>query len=128
MWKKLLVNVSTGPVTALTRATSAEVVNDPAAAAVSRRLIEEAIAVAAAHGFVDLGIDPVARTRPGSRAQHKPSMLQDIELRRPPEIDTMARIVQDFAREAGVPTPTLDTVLALLIRLSRTLGIYAGEG
>jgi 2-dehydropantoate 2-reductase len=128
MWRKLLVNVSTGPVTALTRATAAGVVEDRATAAVSRRLIEEALAVAEAHGFLDLGIDPAALSEPGSRPHHKPSMLQDVERGRALEIDTMARIVQDFAREAEVATPTLDTVLALLVRLARTLGIYAGEG
>ncbi len=128
MWKKLLVNVSTGPVTALTRATAAGVVEDPATADLSRRLIEEALAVAEAHGFRDLDIDPVALSKPGSRPRHKPSMLQDVERGRPLEIDSMARIVQDFARQAGLPTPTLDIVLALLVRLARTLGVYAASG
>ena len=128
MWRKLLVNVSTGPVTALTRATAAGVVEDPGTAALSRRLIEEALAVAEAHGFDDLGIDPVTLSQPGSRPRHKPSMLQDVERGRALEIDSMARIVQDLAREAGVATPTLDLVLALLIRLARTRGIYPAEG
>ncbi len=126
MWKKLLVNVSTGPVTALTRATAAGVVEDPGTAVVSRKLIEEALAVAEAHGFRDLGIDPAALSATGSRPDHKPSMLQDVERGRAVEIDSMVRIVQDFARQGGIATPTLDTVLALLIRLARTLGIYAG--
>ena len=67
-------------------------------------------------------------TTPGSRPRHKPSVLQGVERGRAPEIDTMARIVPDFAREAGVATPALDTVLARLVRLARTLGIHAGEG
>jgi 2-dehydropantoate 2-reductase len=126
MWKKLLVNISTGPVTALTRATAAGVVENPGTAVVSRRLIEEALIIAEAHGFHDLGIDPVALSVAGSRPDHKPSMLQDVERGRAIEIDSMARIVQDFARQAGIATPTLDIVLALLIRLGRTLGIYEG--
>jgi 2-dehydropantoate 2-reductase len=80
--------------------------------------------VAAAHGFADLGVDPVALTRPGSRGGFKPSMLQDLERGRPMEIDTMLAIVQDFARDADVPTPTLDIVLPLLTLLARTQGLY----
>ena len=126
MWKKLLVNVSTGPVTALTRATAAGVVEDAGTGVISRQLIEEVLAVAEAHGFRELGIDPAALSAAGSRPDHKPSMLQDVERGRAIEIDSMVRIVQDFARQAGIATPTLDTVLALLIRLGRTLGIYPG--
>jgi len=128
MWKKLLVNISTGPVTALTRATAAGVVEDPGTALVSRRLIEEALAVAEAHGFQDLGIDPIALSKAGSRPDHKPSMLQDVERGRPFEIDSMARVVKDFARAAEIATPTLDVVLALVVRLGKSLGIYPQAG
>ncbi len=38
----------------------------------------------------------------------------------------MVRSGQDFARAAGVATPTLDTVLALLLVFARTRGIYSG--
>lgn len=119
MWRKLLVNLSTGPLCALTRATAAGIVEDPATRAVCRRLMEEGLAVARAHGFADLGIDPEARSAPGSRPDHKPSMLQDVERGRPIELDSMVRIVQDFARAAAVPTPTLDTVVALALGLAR---------
>jgi len=42
------------------------------------------------------------------------SMLEDFERGRPLEIDALVTIVQELGRLAGVPTPTVDTVLALV--------------
>jgi 2-dehydropantoate 2-reductase len=124
MWKKLLLNLATAPLCALTRATGSGLDDVPGTEDVACGLVRDGMAVAAAHGFADLGVDPVALTRPGSRGGFKPSMLQDLERGRPMEIDTMLAIVQDFAREADVPTPTLDIVLPLLTLLARTHGLY----
>ena len=124
MWKKLLLNLSTAPLCALTRATAKGLDEEPGISEVARAMVEEAMRVAAAHGFADLGVDPVALTRPGGRLAHKPSMLQDLERGRPMELDSMLAIVQDFARSAEVATPTLDIVLALLTQLARTQGLY----
>ena len=124
MWRKLLSNISTAPVSALTGARSSEVVGDARARAVARRLMEEAIEVAAGHGFTGLGVDPERRTAAGSKAPHKPSMLQDLERGRPMEIDSMVGVMADFAAAAGIPTPVLDTVLALLALRARVAGLY----
>ena len=124
MWKKLLLNLSTAPFCTLTRATASGLDDEPALSDVARTLVEEAMRVAATHGFQDLGIDPGALARPGARPPHKPSMLQDLERGRTLEIDSMLTIVQDFARSAGVATPTLDIVVALLTQLARAIGLY----
>ena len=124
MWKKLLLNLSTAPLCALTRATASGLDAEPGISDVARAMVEEAMRVAAAHRFADLGVDPVALTRPGGRLAHKPSMLQDLERGRPMELDSMLAIVQDFARSAEVATPTLDIVLALLTQLARAQGLY----
>jgi 2-dehydropantoate 2-reductase len=60
-------------------------------------------------------IDPeqvAARATPGPMST--PSMLQDVLLNRPVEVETHLGQTQAFAREAGVATPTIDVVLALL--------------
>jgi 2-dehydropantoate 2-reductase len=44
----------------------------------------------------------------------KTSMLQDLEAGRPLEIDALVGAVSEFGRRLGVPTPTIDTVEALL--------------
>ncbi len=44
----------------------------------------------------------------------KTSMLQDLERGRPMEIDALLSAVQELGRLTGRPTPTIDTVLALV--------------
>lgn len=124
MWQKLLRNIGSGPLAVLGECRSSDIVADPATATINRRLAEEAAAVAAAHGFDDLGIDLDALSRPGSRPVHKPSILQDLERGRPMEIHSMVTIVQDLARASGVPTPTLDTLLPLMVLKAREAGCY----
>ena len=124
MWTKLVRNLSTAPIAVLTGATAAAIIDDPEVAVVSRRLFLEGAAVAAAHGFDGLVDDAEAVFRKGAGAAQKPSMLQDLERGRPMEIDSMLRIVQDFAQDCGVATPTLDAVVALVVQRARTAGLY----
>lgn len=124
MWNKLLRNLATAPVAVLTQATLAEIANDPSLAAIARAVHREAAAVAEAHGFGGFAAEAETLYRPGSRLNHKPSMLQDLEAGRPMEIDTMIAIVHDFARQAGVATPTLDTLLPLVIARAERAGCY----
>jgi 2-dehydropantoate 2-reductase len=67
-------------------------------------------------------VDQVFKT--GGGARQKPSMSQDIDIGRPMEIDTILRIVQDFARQNNVPTPTLDTIIAMVLLRARVAGCY----
>ena len=57
---------------------------------------------------------------------HKTSMLQDLELGRPMEIDALVAAVQELGRLTGVPTPAIDLVLALVRQRARVAGCYAG--
>lgn len=45
---------------------------------------------------------------------HKMSMLQDLERGRTLEVGALVEAVQEAGRMTGVPTPMLDTVLALV--------------
>jgi len=67
-----------------------------------------------------LGSDPgdridarIKTTRDGA-GFHKTSMLQDLERGRPMEIVPIIGAAAEMAALAGVPTPTIDTVLALV--------------
>lgn len=124
MWTKLVRNLSTAPVSVLTGATALEIIDDSDVAPVSRALFEEGAAVAAAHGFEGLSDEASSVFATGAGAAQKPSMRQDLERGRPLEIDSLLRIVQDFARERSVATPTLDAVLALVIQRARLAGLY----
>lgn len=124
LWVKLWGNVSLNPVSALTGATIAGMLADEGAHAVIRAMMVEAQAVGEAHG-VKFAID-VDRRIAGARevGEHKTSMLQDLELGRPMEIDALVASVAELGRLARVPTPTIDAVLALVRLRAREAGVY----
>ena len=53
---------------------------------------------------------------------HKMSMLQDLEAGRSLEIEPLVGVVQELGRLTGVPTPTIDIVLALVRQRASTAG------
>ena len=55
---------------------------------------------------------------------HRTSMLQDLEKRRPIELDALLAVVQEMGRLVDVETPTIDTVLALTQKMGRVAGVY----
>jgi len=126
VWDKLLLNVANAPITTLTGATIKAATTDPEIRQIAQSLMRESMAVAASHGF-HTDADVETNTDPATRPNHKPSMLQDFEAGRPMEIDPILTCVQDFARAAGVPTPTLDIILPLAATKARTAGLYGGS-
>lgn len=122
MWRKFLSVSGNFATCALTGGTIAQVQQTPGVQNVQLGLASEAHAVAKAHGFHSLGFDvEKARVSP-NLSNHKPSMLQDLERGRVMEIDSAYLVLQDLARQAGVPTPTLDIVAPLLELRARTAG------
>ena len=123
IWDKLLRNLSTSPICALTGEPIGVVGRHPEMLALSQGLMREGLAVAKAHGIdVEDNFKSSYGTRPTST--HKSSMLQDFERNRPPEIDGILTAVQAFARAAEVPTPTVDAITALVIEKARRMGLY----
>ena len=53
-------------------------------------------------------------------------MLQDLERGRPMEIDPLVTVVQEMGRLTKIPTPALDTVLALVAQRATIAGLYDG--
>jgi 2-dehydropantoate 2-reductase len=124
IWVKLWGNLSFNPVSALTGGTLAAIAGDPGTRAVVRRMMAEAEAVGEALG-VTFGVD--IETRIGWAAQigeHRTSMLQDLELGRPMEIDALVTAVAEMGDLVGVDTPFIDAVLALVIQRARMAGCY----
>ena len=56
---------------------------------------------------------------------HRPSILQDYDLGRPMEIESIVRAPLAFARSAGIETPTLDAIEAICVSLAAAKGLYA---
>lgn len=125
IWAKLLGNLSSGPFCLLSRLGMGETYADPAVRAAAVRVVEEGMAVAAALGRpVQAAAERlIARS---AEIAHKPSILQDLELGRPLEIDALFTLPLRLARLAGVATPTLDLMVALAVQAARAAGLYAG--
>ena len=126
IWVKLWGNLSFNPISALTDSTLADIVADDGTRTVARTMMLEAQAVAEALGVrFPIDVDKRIAGAAGVGA-HRTSMLQDLERGRPMEIDALVTSVQELGRLTGLPTPTIDTVLALVRRLGRARGCYAG--
>ena len=116
-WRKLIFNAATNPIGALTGLTHGRVVEDAGLRRLVSELVDEGKAVAAAQG-IELDADPEElidhAARPDVAYDHKASMLQDVEARRPTEIDYLNGGIARFGREQNVPTPMNDAVTALI--------------
>lgn len=125
IWVKLWGNLSFNPISALTHATLEVLCTDPGTRAVAKGMMLEAQEIAEALG-VKFPIDVERRIDGGAAVgAHRTSMLQDLDQGRPMEIDALVGSVQELGRVVGVPTPTIDTVLALVQLRARTAGLYS---
>jgi len=125
VWLKLWGNVCFNPISVLTGATLERIVGEPALRALCKTLMLETRAVNEALE-IHIPVEMMERrlNAAGSVVGHKMSMLQDLERGRSMEIDALVTVVQELGRLTGVPTPTLDTVLALVQERGRALGLY----
>jgi 2-dehydropantoate 2-reductase len=126
IWSKLVLNIGNSMLCLLTGENIAGVRGTAALSRISSTLKSEGEAIARAHGIVL----EQAPQRPGGGHSsgliaHKPSMLQDYERGRPMEIDAQLVATLAFARSAGVPAPTLETLVPLCAHKARLKGLYA---
>jgi len=121
VWLKLWGNLTFNPISALTRATLADICQFRPTRALAAAMMTEAQAVAG-----KLGIEfrvPLERRIAGAEkvGHHKTSMLQDIEAGRAPELDALLGSVVELARLTQSPTPHIDTVYGLTHLLARSV-------
>jgi 2-dehydropantoate 2-reductase len=113
IWVKLLGNASFNPISALTRATLVEMCDDPGVLEIVREMMGECIAIAERLGIAfDITLE---RRIAGARrvGAHKTSMLQDVEARKPLELEALTGVIVELGRMAGVRTPATVHVYAL---------------
>jgi 2-dehydropantoate 2-reductase len=116
LWTKFSFLVGLSGLTAAGRTTIGAVRDDPLQAAVYRRAIEEAVAVARARGValptdvVDRHLAFTASLPSGMRA----SQAIDLERGNPLEVDWLSGAVARLGAEAGVDTPVNATLHAVL--------------
>jgi len=117
IWKKLIANVSTNCVAALTGLTGGQAVLHEPTVGMIRGLAEELAHVARAKGidFPELE-DPLgfALKAFASTKDNKVSMLQDVEAGRPTEIGNLNEVIVTEGARLGVPTPYNQAVVWLV--------------
>jgi 2-dehydropantoate 2-reductase len=124
IWLKLWGNLCFNPISALTHATLDVIAADPGTRAVARAMMTEAQTIAEKLG-VRFRVDIERRINGAGRVgAHKTSMLQDLERRRPMEIDALVAVIQEMGHLTGTPTPTIDTVLALVRQRAKIAGLH----
>lgn len=123
IWDKLLRNLGSGPLGVLTASTPSAFYAEPACIDATRAVVAEALAIAAAMGcpVVADADQQIASIR---NSAHKTSILQDLELGRPMEIDALYTVPLDMARARGIATPTLGLLAALTRARARAAGLY----
>jgi 2-dehydropantoate 2-reductase len=123
IWVKLWGNLAFNPLSALTHQTLDVLSTQEDLRAVARAMMVEGQAVGEALGArfsidVDKRIEGAAKV-----GAHKTSMLQDLERGRPMEIDALVAAVSELGDAADVPTPTIDTILALVRARAAAAGL-----
>jgi 2-dehydropantoate 2-reductase len=123
VWRKLMNNAAGNSLAALTRLGHFGIASDADLKRIGVEIMRETLNVAAAIGWeLRKEIDPdkiASRATPGPSSP--PSMLQDVLLDRPLEVEAHLGQTQAFAREAGVAVPTIDVVLPLLRGLDKSI-------
>ena len=120
-WRKLLSNAVFNPLGAVTQSSSLQVVNFPHTRQLALAMVEEVIAVAKSVGVVP-DVKPQDMIEYSEKRVEIPSStLQDVRAGRPMELDALDNAVVDIARLTGVPTPSLDIVLACANLLNRRI-------
>jgi 2-dehydropantoate 2-reductase len=124
IWYKLWGNMTMNPVSALTGATCDRILDDPLVNRFCLGVMEEAARIGAKIGCAinQTGEDRNAVTR--QLGAFKTSMLQDVEARKPVELDGLVTAVREIGQQLGEPTPNIDILLGLARLHARTLGLY----
>lgn len=121
LWTKMLIVTGGPPVAALTECALDDLVNDREARALIAALMREGLVIGRRLGF-DLVDDIDERLAYYADKHVRPSMLQDFQLRRPPELESTILAFGAIADALGIEAPTLKLV-GTLVRMRRA-GVY----
>jgi len=124
MWDKLLINVSTGAVSGITRLPYGPLYRIPEIEATAIAAVQEAMDVARASGVQLSFTDPRAawlKAAAGLPDDFKTSMLQSLEKGSITEIDFINGAVVRWGQRCGVPTPVNATLVACIKGIERQM-------
>ncbi len=121
VWLKAWGNLSFNPISALTRATLAEICRFPATRRLAADMMGEAKEIAEKLGVTFRHTIEQRIAGAEGVGEHKTSMLQDVEAGRPLEVEALVGVVAELGRLTDTPTPSINAVYASVKLLARTL-------
>jgi 2-dehydropantoate 2-reductase len=123
IWYKLWGNATINPLSALTRATCDVILADPECRAWMLEGMAELARIGAAIGcpVSESGEDRMKVTE--RLGAFKTSMLQDVEARRPIELEALVGAPREIARRHGIETPALDRLYNVTNLMAESLGL-----
>ncbi|MEQ1883034.1 MAG: 2-dehydropantoate 2-reductase [Burkholderiales bacterium] len=127
IWLKLWGNLSFNPISALTHATLVDICQFSLTRELATAMMKEAEAIAGKLG-VAFKVSIERRIAGAEKVgAHKTSMLQDVELGRPMEIEALVGSVVELGALTGTPTPQISAVYACTSLLAKTLNVSRGR-
>ena len=124
IWYKLWGNMTVNPVSALTGATTDRILGDELVRGFISAVMLEAKAIGERIG-IPIEQQPADRHAVTLKlGAFKTSMLQDVEARKPVELDALVSVVRELGQLTGVATPFTDALLGLSRLQAQTLGLY----
>ncbi|AXF17035.1 2-dehydropantoate 2-reductase [Paraburkholderia caledonica] len=124
VWYKLWGNMTMNPISAMTGVTTDRILSDELVRNFVTSIMLEAKEIGARFG---IPIDQAPQDRHAVTLKlgaMKTSMLQDVEARKPVELDALVSAVRELGQLTGVQTPYTDALLGLARLHASTLGLY----
>jgi len=115
VWEKTILNAALCSICAVTGQTMKEAMDFEHTHDLAVKILDEGLEVAKADGY-DFGKDALNRFTSylEKGGAHKPSMLIDVENKRPTEVDFMSGAIAHYGEKYGIPTPVNSTFTRLL--------------
>jgi 2-dehydropantoate 2-reductase len=127
IWIKLWGNCSFNPISAITGASLDLIGNDPGSRHLVRELMQECQNVGEALG-IKFRVSIEDRINGAtSIVGHKPSTRQDIEMKRPLEIDPIMSAIIEIGVKLNIPTPMLKNINSILKLKAEYLNLYTRD-
>jgi 2-dehydropantoate 2-reductase len=123
IWYKLWGNATINPMSALTRSTADQLLDDSVVRSLMLDAMDELAAIGAA---IDCPIEESAEDRMAVTARlgaFKSSMLQDVEAGRPIELEALLGAPREIASSVEIATPHLDRLYAMTRLMGENLGL-----
>lgn len=126
IWFKLWGNMTVNPVSFLTSATGDRILDDDYVRGFMSRCMLEAAQIGTRIGLPIAAAPEERHAVTRKLGAFRTSMLQDLEARKPVELDALVSVVIEIGRQVGICMPNLETLLGLSRLKAQQLGLYPG--